>query len=672
MGTLDAPALRLSLLGRFECTAASGAVDLRSAKDRALLAFLAMTPGVAQSRDRLAGLLWSDTGGQQARNSLKQALMRLRQALGPAADRILQADRQSIGLDVAAVDVDALALERLARQDSIDALVRASGLYRGPFLDDLSIGNCAFEEWLLMERQRLREVCERALSRVMKQALATDSLSVAAEAAKQMLTLDPLNEQGYRTLMLVHADEAQSLRLYEMLRERLNRELGIQPEPATDRLYDEIRRKRAAVTPASISNQPGLIDGLRARVDQAQATRPSIAVLPFENLSDDPSQQYFSDGITDDIITELSRFRTLFVIARHSSFQYRGSRLASSQIGRELGVRYLADGSVRRIGARIRVTARLVEAATGATLWADRFDREAGDVIAVQDNIVQAIATTVGYRVEAAGRDRALHLSPEALSAYDLILRSEGLFFRFTRDDNAEARRLAEQAVALDARSSLAHTQLGWTHCLDYVSSWVEDRTAALDASFTAARRAVILDDADCRARWLLGNVHIYRREFDEARAQLRRAIALNPNDVEARGIYGFLLIAVGEIDAALEQFDIAKRQNPFEFEWMIWYRGIALFTARRYDEAIATLRQVGHASNEVQFWLAACCGAAGRLEEARVALDAFLSVAEQQMARFPGRNLAAWEQHLRSAMEYRDETEFEHLRTALRAAGME
>lgn len=671
MDSLDAPALKLCLLGRFECSAAGGLVDLRGAKDRALLAFLAMTQGVAQSRDRLAGLLWSDTGGQQARNSLKQALMRLRQALGPDADRILRADRQSIGLDVAAVEVDALALERLVRQDSIDALVRASSLYRGPFLDDLAIGDCAFEEWLLMERQRLRELCERALSRVMKQALAADSLSVAAEAAKQMLTLDPLNEQGYRTLMLVHADEAQSLRLYEMLRERLNRELGIQPEPATDLLYDEIRRKRAAVMPATISDESALLDGLRARVDKAQATRPSIAVLPFDNLSDDPSQQYFSDGITDDIITELSRFRTLFVIARHSSFQYRGSRLASSQIGQELGVRYLADGSVRRIGDRIRVTARLVEAVTGATLWADRFDRAAGDILAVQDDIVQAISTTLGYRVEAAGRERALHLSPDALSAYDLILRSEGLFFRFTREDNAEARRLAEKGIALDPRSSLAHTQLGWTHCLDYVSSWVEDRAAALGEAFNAARRAVLLDDADCRARWLLGKTHIYRREFDQARAQLRRAIALNPNDVEARGIYGFLLIAVGEIDAALEQFDIASRQNPFEFDWMIWYRGIALFTARRYDEAIATLRQVGHASNEVQFWRAACYGAAGRLDEARAALDAFLAVAERQMAKFPGRSLAAWAPHFHGPIEYRDEAEFDHLHMALRAAGM-
>ena len=332
---------------------------------------------------------------------------------------------------------------------------------------------------------------------------------------------------------------------------------------------------------------------LKDRLDRMQAAKPSIAVLPFNNLSGDPEQQYFSDGITEDIITELSRFRALFVIARNSSFQYRGSTLDATRIGRELGVRYLADGSVRRIGDRVRISARLIDAETGANLWADNVDRNAGEILAAQDDIVHAIASTLGHRIEAAGQERALHLSPDALSAYDLVLRSQALLLLFRRDDNAEARRLVERALALDPRSAAAHTELGWTYCLDYILSWVEDRPGALAAAFKAAQRAVLLDEADCRARWLLGNVHIYRREFDEARAQLRKAIALNPNDVEARGIYGFLLIAVGEPDAALEQFDIARRQNPFEFNWVTWYRGIALFTARRYDEAIAILKQV-------------------------------------------------------------------------------
>jgi TolB-like protein len=661
--------LRLTLLGRFELQNAGGAVELRAAKDRALLAFLAVAPGKSQSRDRLAGLLWSEHDGRQARDSLKQALMRLRRALVSGGEPILQADRQSVSLDRSAIDVDAAELQRLAGESTLDSLVQATTLYRGPFLDDLVVSDPSFEEWQLMERQRLRELCERALARVMTDALSAKSLSVAAEAAKQMLTLDPLNEQGYRTLMLVHADEAQALRLYETLRERLHRELGIQPEPATGELYDAIRRRRSGTTPAEAVD--GTASALKEQVDSALAAKPSIAVLPFSNLSGDPAQQYFSDGITEDIVTELSHFRTLFVIAPNTSFQYRGGAPDATVIGRELGVRYLADGSVRRAGDRLRISARLIDATSGAHVWADHFDRDAADILAVQDDIARAIATTLGYRVEAAGRERALRLSPEALSAYDLVQRSEALFMHFTRQDNAEARRLAERAVALDPKSALAHAQLGWTHCLDYISSWVEDRDASLASAFAIAQRAVLLDEDDCRARWLLGNMHIYRREFDEARAQLRKAIALNPNDVEARAIYGFLLIAVGEADAALEQFDIAKKQNPFEFNWVTWYRGIALFTARRYEDAIAMLKQVHNPNNETRFWLTASYAAAGHIAEARAMLDQFLARAQQEMAAFPGRSLADWEPQIHAAIEYRDPAEFEHLRAALRTAGL-
>ena len=275
-------------------------------------------------------------------------------------------------------------------------------------------------------------------------------------------------------------------------------------------------------------------------------------------------------------------------------------------------------------------------------------------------------------KIEAAGRERALRLSPDALSAYDHVLRSEAFLLRLTKDDNAEARRWAETAVELDPRSALAHAQLGWTYCMDYVGGWVEDQASALDTAYTLARRAVLLDEADCRARWLLGNIHIYRREYDQACAHLRRAIALNPNDVEARGIYGLYLIAVGETEAALEQFDIARRQNPFEFNYIIWYRGIALFTARRYEEAIATLKQVHNPNNEVRCWLAASYAAAGHLPEARAMLSEFLAVAERERPSFPGRRLDQWEPSLHAAIEYRDQAEFDHLFGALRAAGLQ
>jgi TolB-like protein len=422
----------------------------------------------------------------------------------------------------------------------------------------------------------------------------------------------------------------------------------------------------AAERPAPTSDEPA------AERKAPPATKPSIAVLPFTNMSGDPEQQYFSDGITDDIITELSRFRTLFVIARNSSFQYRGGAADIVRIGRELGVRYLCEGSVRRIGGRVRVAAQLIEAASGTHLWGENFDRDAADILTVQDDIVRAIATTLGYRVEAAGRERALRLSLETLSAYDLMLRSEALMLRHSKADNAEAQQLAKQAVELDPKSALAHAQLGWTYCLDRIFGWVEESGEPLATALALAQRAVLLDEADCRARWLLGHVHVFRREYDEARAHLQTAIALNPNDVEARGVYGIYLYAVGEIDAALEQFDIARRHNPFEFNWIIMCRGVALFTARRYDEAVATLKQVHNPTNEVRLWLAASYAGAGCLPEARAALAEFLAVAERDMAQFPGRSLTDWRPHLHRFVEYRDLGEFDHLADALQAAGLQ
>jgi adenylate cyclase len=334
-------------------------------------------------------------------------------------------------------------------------------------------------------------------------------------------------------------------------------------------------------------------------------------------------------------------------------------------------VRYLCEGSVRRIGEQVRIGVQLIEAASGTHLWGENFDRDAVDILMVQDDIVRAVVTTLGYRVESAERERALHLSPEALTAYDLTLRSEALIARQTKADNAEARRLAKQAIALDSKSASAHVQLGWAYCLDNVFGWTDDIQATLATALALAQRAVLLDESDCRARWLLGYVHTARREYDEAGAHLRTAITLNPNDVEARVTYGFHLNAIGEPDAALEQFDIISWHNPFDFNWMVLCRAIALFTARRYTEAVAALKGLHNPSSEVHLWLAASQAGAGCLADAQTSLDAFLAIAERDMVRFPGRRLEDWRPQLHRFIEYRDPLAFEHLATALQAAGL-
>ena len=457
--------LKLMLLGSFGAQFSSGlSVELPGQKDRALLAYLAIAPGELHSRERLAGLLWSETDDRQARDSLKQSLSRLRRCLGPSGRGLLRADRQSIALDRSSVDVDVVAFLRLTSEATIDSLAQATTIYRGDLLDGIGVHDPAFEDWLSIDRQRLRQFYERALDSLMSKALAAGDSDRASAAAHQLLRVDFLSEGAYRTLMQVHADGGQTtraLKLYEIFRDRLRDQMGVRPELGTMALFDQIRNQR---TPANLpSARPRGEAGQTSNLAPPPATeKPSIAVLPFVNLSDDPDQQYFSDGITEDIITELSRFHTLFIIARESSFRYRGSGLDAVSIGHDLSVRYLAQGSVRRIDNRLRISAQLIDAQIGNHLWAETYDREAADLLVVQDEIVKAVATTLGYRVEAASRGRALRLSPEALSAHDLVLRSDALHLRFTKDDNAEARRLAQRAVELDPSSAVAHVQLGW------------------------------------------------------------------------------------------------------------------------------------------------------------------------------------------------------------------
>jgi adenylate cyclase len=400
--------------------------------------------------------------------------------------------------------------------------------------------------------------------------------------------------------------------------------------------------------------------------------KPSIAVLPFTNMSGDPEQEYFSDGITEDIITELSRFRSLFVIARNSTFHYKGQSPKVQDVGRELGVRYVVEGSVRKAGNRVRVTAQLIEAESGNHLWAERYDRDLEDIFAVQDELVRTITSTVGGRVDSAGQVRAERLRESNLQAYDHVLRAHAAFDRYNKEDSRRAGHHLRQAIELDPQSAQAHLLLAEVLLLDWMAHWVEDREATLLAAFDSAKRAVALDESSSLALAALGEVQVFRREFEDARHSLERAIELNPNDAATLSLHGIYLVAVGRADEALAQYELSARINPLQRDWVDWLKGIACFTARRYDEAIATLRTIKDPINEVRGWLAASYAGAGRLEEARTTLEAFLRVAEEDMAVFPGRKLAAWEDYWHAAMEYQNDADFEHLYDALRKAGLE
>jgi len=319
--------------------------------------------------------------------------------------------------------------------------------------------------------------------------------------------------------------------------------------------------------------------------------KPSIAVLPFVNLSSDPEQEYFSDGITEDLITDLSRLSGLFVIARNSTFTYKGKAVKVEEVGRELGVRYVLEGSVRKAGNRVRITAQLVDATTGHHLWAERYDRELIDIFALQDEIVQRIVTTLKLQLTLWEKGVLVRKSTDNLEAYDYYLRGSEYYWRLTKEGNTQARQMLERAIELDPKYAAAYTALSYTHMIDWAWQWSLD-PQTLERAFELAQKAVALDDALPMAHSILGWVQCWKKQHDQAVAEVERAIALDPNDADAYARLAHILKIVGRSEEAIEAMKKAMRLNPHHPPFYLFELGFAYYLTGRNEEAIAALKK--------------------------------------------------------------------------------
>ena len=392
--------------------------------------------------------------------------------------------------------------------------------------------------------------------------------------------------------------------------------------------------------------------------------RPSVAVLPFQNMSGDPEQSYFSDGITDDIITELCRYPELFVIARHSSFAYRDSPAPAAEIAGALGVRYLAEGSVRRAGQRIRVTARLIDPQAGNELWSERYDRELTDIFEVQDDIARVIVNTLAGEIIHQQYKRALTKSAETADAYDHFLRAYQRNWQSGPDDVRAARAEAERALALDPQFARALALISWTHISDTSNAWTDNPAQSIDLARDYALRAVAADDAEPFGHGVLGWVHMWRdRNFERGLAEQRLALAANPGSAHYQSMLAFSLAYAGQSQAAIEALQEAMRLNPrYPVLYHVFY-GRALFNLHRYDQAIAHLERVRTAmpgnANAIAH-TAACYAALGRMDDA----DETVTEVLRASPRFTMR-------HARRHVPYAIADEQEHFLSHLAAAGL-
>jgi len=387
--------------------------------------------------------------------------------------------------------------------------------------------------------------------------------------------------------------------------------------------------------------------------------KPSVAVLPFDNMSGDPEQLYFSDGLTEDIITELSRFKSLDVVARNSTFVYRDQAVNVSEIGEKVGASHLLEGSVRKSGNRIRLTAQLIDVKTGTHVWADRYDRELDDIFALQDELVHSIVSALAVRLSAADTQRSLRKPANSPAAYDLYLRALSLDGLYNVDSAREAKELASQAVALDPGFARAYAVLA---VQIYTCGWFQNTPTEiyLNEALRTAVKAVELDPDDSFCLSIQAVVHLQRCEFDQARHYFELALKSNPNDTGVWADYAWYLTSIGKSEEALERLDSKENFEPYPPNWHWEIRGQVLYGLKRYGEARTSFERM----TVIPFWakgfLAACCGQLGNVEAAeRYWADALESA--------PHRG----DPMVLMSDAYRDETDVEHWVEGLRKAGL-
>jgi TolB-like protein/Tfp pilus assembly protein PilF len=635
--------LTLRLLGGLSLENETGALAGRAVQKRrlALLSLLAMAPSRALTRDKLIGRLWPESDTEQARHLLSVALYELRKALGDEAV-ISRGDEVALGAEV---HTDVQAFEEALAEG---ALQRAAELYAGPFLDGFYLSDAPeFERWVDEERDRLARRRQAALEKLAEERSAAGDAPGAAEAWRMLAQADPFNSRvaaGLMQALAAAGDRAGALQHARAHEALLREEFGADPAPEIAALAARLREE----APPAPTPDP-------------RTAASGIAVLPFADVSPERDNQYFSDGLTEEIIDALARVDGLHVASRTSTFAVRARGLDVHQVGRALGVRTVLEGSVRKAGDRLRIAASLVDAESGYKLWGESYDRGGGDLFAVQDEIAREVVRALRGRLTPGDSAALVRASTPNLEAHALYLKGRYHWYRRTTDGLRQAIAYFEQAVARDPTYVVAYAGIGDVYTLlgshDYGAL---PPAEAFPAAKRALARALELDPRAAGAHATLGNVHFtYDWDWGAAEGEFRRALQLEPGCAPAHHWYALGLLAAGRAEEAGEAMRRARELEPLsmvlcaatarvhyfqrELEQAVaeYRRGLELdptFVPARLGLGLAHLqagelqaaleeyhaadRLVGGSQPLVQALIAHADARAGRAAEARAALD--------------------------------------------------
>lgn len=585
--------VRIRILGGMEIRSSAGEpVRLPTRKTALLLAALALAGGKGVPRQSLCDAFWANRGESQARNSLRQALAAIRRvALNGESGFRTEGDLDRIELVARPQDVDVRLFDCLIDEAAPLQLAAAADCYQGDVLAGFVVPE-PLDPWFAPHRRSYRR---KALLLVERLSLLAGPDLEAVEAdcqslAERLLSTDPAAEEAHRAIIRLHQHRGRAnaaLRQFQLCREALQRELGAEPEAQTRELLAGMRQIAVAIGSGQANRS-----ALPVAAALPQRELPSIAVLPFQNLTSEPDQDYFADGVVDDIINGLSRYRSLlFVIARNSTFTYKGRTVDVKQVGRELNVRYVLEGSVRRSGNRMRIGGQLIDATTAVQIWSDRFEGEIADIFALQDRIAESVVGALVPPLREAEINRARRAPTESIDAHLTYMQAQGIFYTWSRDGLDKALQLSYRAIELDPDYAtpygLALTCLylrrtaGWA--ADPAHEVAEARRLCTRVSEIGRDNFFALGAAGLAVAGLLG-------EHERGAALLDESLVLNPNSSAMLVQSSFVRSWMGEPELAISQVQRAMRNSPVDVLMFSMHAALALahFLAGRDDEAFA------------------------------------------------------------------------------------
>ena len=604
--------LRIYLLGGCRVTLSDGSDGTpRAKKTRAVLAFLALTPDAAATRERVAGLVWSDRLEEQARGSLRQAITELRALFRDGDAGALHIDRDVMRVNLEQVWIDAREVERMA-DGPLPEKRKIPELYRGDLLADLSAIGGAFQDWLYGERAWRREQAFGGMAAAMRELIAVRDLTTAESIARHMLALEPSHEEAHRGLMEAFArsgDKAAALRQFQVCVDALKRTLDAKPGQPTVQLYERIRADRldaplpetVAAPAATAAPPPSAAESAAARSAAAAASDVKIetlpvAVLPFRNVGGDPEQDYLGEGFAEDIVNGLSRFKWLSVIPGASSGIFRGQDVDPREIGQRIGVRYAIEGTVRRQGGVVRIGVRLVDCEDARALWTDQRTVEFARLFDVQDEIVRGIVGQLNPKILQAEIDRVRRRPPDNANAYDCMLRAVPLIYQASPTAFRTAGEFLERALRLDPDYAHAHAWMAFWHLMGIGNGFLTDREKSNAAAERHAHAAIELDPDDPMGLSFAAHVEAFlRRNYDVAEHFHERSLAVNPNFGLGWALSALVACYRGRPHDALERMERYRTLSPFDNFRYFWETAtvISLTLAGRYQDAVAAAQPI-------------------------------------------------------------------------------